>query len=162
MMENKKNSRREIILYLVFGICTTVINFAVFWILNLILGDKYYLLNNIIAWVFAVVFAFITNKLLVFSSKSREFKTVLREALSFFAARLFSLAVEEFGLIVFVEWLKFKNIEFIIFKIDITGQLIAKVILAVIVVILNYFFSKFLIFTKSRKHIDKKNEQQVK
>ncbi|MFR6512259.1 MAG: hypothetical protein ACLUP7_09205, partial [Eubacterium sp.] len=73
------------------------------------------------------------------------------EVLGFAAARLFSLGVEEVGLIVFVELLNFKSISFSVFGFDLTGTLIAKVILAVIVVILNYFFSKFVIFKKKNK-----------
>ncbi|MCD7723119.1 MAG: GtrA family protein [Clostridiales bacterium] len=142
--------KREILLYILFGALTTLVNFAAFWLFSLLSSGRYYLLNNAVAWLLSVIFAFVTNKLFVFGSKSRNFKTLMREAGEFFAARLFSLGVEEAGLIIFVEWLGFDSISFTVFGIEITGQLIAKVILAVVVVILNYFFSKFIIFAKNR------------
>ncbi len=147
----KQKKYKEIILYIIFGACTTVINFAVFWLLNKFVGENYYLLNNIAAWIVAVAFAFVTNKLLVFGSKSGAKATVLREAFEFFLARLFSLAVEELGLLAFVELLKFKYISLEIFGFGISGRTIAKVILAVVVVILNYVFSKFIVFAKKNK-----------
>ncbi len=148
----KRINYREIILYIIFGACTTIINFTVFWLLNKFIGENYYLLNNVIAWVVAVAFAFVTNKLLVFRSGSMSRSTLLREVVEFFLARLFSLAVEEFGLLAFVEWLGFKDISFEILGIEISGRTIAKVILAIVVVILNYIFSKFIVFAKEKNN----------
>lgn len=142
---------KELITYVFFGVLSTVVNFVAFYIFNLILGSSLYLATNIIAWFFAVAFAYVTNKLWVFESKSWAANVVVKDVLGFAAARLFSLGVEEIGLVVFVELLKFKNISFTLFGFDITGSIIAKVILAVIVVILNYFFSKFVIFKKKNK-----------
>lgn len=142
---------KEIITYVLFGVLSTIVNFGTFYIFNLILGSSFYLATNIIAWFFAVAFAYVTNKLWVFKSKSWAAKVVVKEVLGFAAARLFSLGVEEVGLIIFVELLNFKSISFSVFGFDLTGTLIAKVILAVIVVILNYFFSKFVIFKKKNK-----------
>ncbi len=142
---------KELITYVIFGVLTTLVNFVCFWVLNKIFGDHVYLLNNAIAWVVSVVFAYVTNKLWVFESKSWNIKIVAREVVSFFAARLFSFGVEEGGLWLLVDVLSMGGISFMLLGFEITGQLIAKVILAVIVVILNYFFSKFLIFTKKKK-----------
>lgn len=141
----------EVILYVVFGVLTTVVNFIAFLLFTKVLGEKVYLLNNVLAWFVAVVFAYITNKIWVFDSKSWAFKVLIKEIPSFFAARLFSLGVEEAGLWLFVEKLKFNEISFTVFGFNLTGQFIAKVVLAVIVVILNYFFSKFIIFAKKKK-----------
>lgn len=141
----------EVILYVVFGVLTTVVNFIAFLLFTKVLGEKVYLLNNVLAWFVAVVFAYITNKIWVFDSKSWAFKVLIKEIPSFFAARLFSLGVEEAGLWLFVEKLKFNEISFTVFSFNLTGQFIAKVVLAVIVVILNYFFSKFIIFAKKKK-----------
>lgn len=141
----------ELILYVVFGGLTTVVNFAVYWVLNKALGESYYLVNNIIAWFVSVVFAYITNKLWVFDSKSWAPKVLVKEVPEFFAARIFSLLVEEGGLWLFVEKMGFDEFSFEIFGFEFTGKIIAKLVLAVIVVILNYFFSKFVIFAKKKK-----------
>lgn len=142
---------KELIVYVVFGVLTTVVNFVVFWIFSKILGDDLYLVNNAVAWVISVIFAYVTNKLWVFDSKSWALKIVAKEVVEFVAARLFSFGVEEGGLLLFVNVLGFDEYSVTLFGFEITGQLIAKVILAVIVVILNYFFSKFVIFAKKKK-----------
>jgi len=141
----------ELILYVVFGGLTTVVNFISFLAFNKILGDGLYLVSNIVAWFISVVFAYVTNKLWVFESKSWAFRVLLKEVPEFFAARLFSLAVEEAGLWLFVDKLGFDAFSFTVLGFEVTGKLIAKVVLAVIVVILNYFFSKFVIFAKKKK-----------
>ena len=84
----------ELILYVVFGGLTTVVNFAVYWVLNKALGENFYLVNNVIAWFVSVVFAYVTNKLWVFESKSWAPKILAKEVPEFFAARVFSLLVE--------------------------------------------------------------------
>lgn len=142
---------KEVISYVFFGALTTLVNFVSFWLFNKILGENLYLLNNVIAWFISVLFAYVTNKLWVFDSKSWEIKIVAREAAEFGAARIFSLAVEEGGLWLFVDLMNFDKFSFALGGVDITGKLIAKVVLAVIVVILNYFFSKFVIFAKKKK-----------
>lgn len=143
-MKNKK----EIINYIIFGVLTTVVNFAVFWLFNRLLGRDFYLASNVIAWIVAVAFAYITNKIWVFESKVTTVKGILLEVGEFFLARLFSLGVEEAGLLIFVDLLKFKNLSFELFTFAITGEMLSKIILAIIVVILNYIFSKFIIFKK--------------
>ena len=142
---------QEIILYVLFGGFTTVVNLAVFWLLNQAIGENAYLVNNIVAWFAAVVFAYITNKLWVFDSKSWAFKVVIKEISQFFLARVFSLAVEEGGLWLFVEIMEFDKLSFHLLGFEFTGKLIAKILLAVIVVILNYIFSKFIIFARKKK-----------
>ena len=144
---------QELILYVLFGGLTTVVNFVVFWLLNKAIGETAYLLNNAIAWFCAVVFAYVTNKLCVFDSKSWEIKVVIKEVPEFFLARVFSLIVEEGGLWLFVEKMGFDKLSFNLLGFEVTGKLTAKLVLAVIVVILNYFFSKFIIFAKNKKDI---------
>lgn len=143
---------KELILYVLFGGLTTVVNFVVFYLMNRAAGEELYLVNNVIAWLAAVLFAYITNKLWVFESKSLAAKTVLKELAEFFSARIFSLGIEEGGLWLFVDKLGFDSFAFSILGFEVTGKLIAKLALAVIVVILNYFFSKFIIFKKNKKN----------
>ena len=86
---------KELITYGIFGVLTTVVNFATFKLSDVILGQKLYLVSNIIAWVVCVIFAYVTNKLWVFESKSLKPDVVMKELLSFFAARGFSFIIEE-------------------------------------------------------------------
>ena len=141
---------KEIITYLIFGVLTTLVNLGTFWVFSKILGEELYLINNAIAWVVGVIFAFVTNKLFVFESKSWKGKTAGKELIEFVGARLFSFGVEEGGMWLFVDILAFGEKSLTLFGFTITGQMIAKLALAVIVVILNYFFSKFIIFKKKK------------
>lgn len=142
----------QIISYLFFGVLTTVVNYIVYGLFLHIFGvgpeDKNELLvlaANAIAWVAAVIFAFVTNKLYVFKSKSREKKTITRELSAFVAARLVSLGAETgiifVGLRVY-EWL---GTEFS-YKLWTWG---VKAAASVVVIILNYVFSKLFIFKKT-------------
>lgn len=152
MISKLYNKYKEVILYVVFGVLTTLVNFGAFWLFTKILGENLYLINNAIAWIIAVIFAYITNKLWVFDSKSFKFKVLIKEFTSFVVARLFSFGVEELGIWLFVDILSFGERSFNIFNLTISGQMIAKVFLAVIVVIMNYFFSKFIIFAKKKNN----------
>lgn len=143
---------KEVIVYIIFGALTTFVNLAVFYVLELLFGNETtsYLYNNAIAWIAAVIFAYVTNKLFVFNSRSWKMSVIYKEILEFLGARIFSFAIEEAGLWLFVDILSFGKLSFNLLGFNITGGLIAKIVLAVIVVILNYFFSKFIIF-KSKK-----------
>ena len=146
----KKILSREMFDYLFFGVLTTVVNLVCFHLFKKLLGSKYSLISNVIAWIVAVLFAFVTNKFWVFKSKATDKKTFFRELLSFTEARLFSLGVEELGLFIAQYWIDAENKVYDILSIEISGMMTAKIILAVIVVILNYIFSKLFIFKKNR------------
>lgn len=138
----------ETILYLVFGVLTTIVNFVTFMLFDYLIGGKYYLISNVISFIFATLFAFVTNKQLVFKSKSWEMKITAKELLSFIAARISTfLIVEEVGLLVAVEFLKVDDLKVYLWD----GKLLAKIILAFVTVIINYIFSKCLIFQKDGK-----------
>lgn len=141
---------KELIVYGVFGVGTTLVNFLTYKLFNVLLGVEYYLVSNIIAWFVSVVFAYVTNKLFVFESKTWKAKVVAKEVTSFFAARIFSFVVEEAGLFLLVDVFGMKNFGMNIIGFNISGNMIAKVILAVVVVVLNYFFSKFVVFRKKK------------
>ncbi len=129
--------KKEIITYLIFGLLTTVISILSFKLFNNLFGEGLYLFNNILSWIFAVSFAFVTNKIWVFESKEWKFPFILREILFFLGARVFSLIIEEIGLFLFID-------TFAVFDTD-----ISKLIMQVIVTILNFVLSKFLVFKKS-------------
>lgn len=142
----KKHS--EIILYLVFGVLTTLVNFVAFWLFSLFISESLYLLTNFLAWVVAVIFAFVVNKLIVFSERSKDKKTLLFEIATFVGARVFSLIFEEAGLFLLIDLIGMGKENLFVLGLTVTGQIIPKFIVAVVVVIMNYFFSKFLIFKK--------------
>ncbi len=139
---------KELLLYLVFGVSTTVVNFLAFALFQIPLGEDLYLLTNGLAWLAAVVFAYITNKLWVFESKSWQPAVLWREIPSFLGARVLSFVIEEVGLLVLVEWLGFASFSMTLLGVTLSGTMLAKLLLAVIVVVLNYLFSKLFIFKK--------------
>ena len=75
---------KEIIMYLIFGILTTVVNIVVYFIASNVLNINY-LISNATAWFLSVLFAYVTNKLYVFESSSKEF---IKEIVAFFSSRL--------------------------------------------------------------------------
>lgn len=139
------SEHREGVLYLLFGGLTTVVSIVSFAIFNAILGDDMYLISNLISWIIAVVFAFFTNKNFVFSSKANDRKTLLTEGGKFLSARVLSLGLEE--LILWLMLDAFGMSSFILISF-ITGEIIAKTVATIAVVIANYFISKFFVFKK--------------
>ena len=129
---------KEIINYLVFGGLATVVNFVTYFIVARLIGiDK--VLSSGISWFFSVLFAYITNKLFVFESKTDGIKAILIEMGSFFLARIVSGILCDVG--TFALMVKVFNI----------NDLFAKVITQIMVVIVNYVFSKLIIFRKKNK-----------
>lgn len=127
---------KEIILYVIFGGLTTVINYAIYAFMVLLKIDIY--TSNIMAWVGAVLFAYLTNRKMVFNSDAKGKKSIIIEILSFYGARVFSLAVETGLLFVCVSLMGM-------------NEWITKLVLQVVVIVLNYIFSKFLVFRKKKK-----------
>lgn len=139
---------RELIVYVFFGALTTAVNLLVFHLSNIILGQELYLASNVIAWIASVIFAYVTNKIWVFDSRQWGRDVLIREISSFFSARVFSFLVEELGLYLLVDTAGMSSMTVTVADYTINGELIAKVILAAIVVVLNYVFSKLLVFRK--------------
>ena len=125
---------REILLYLIFGGLTTVVSMLSFWLAYNVLGI-HELIANVISWICAVTFAYLTNAKWVFESKPANRQERLREVVSFFAGRLATLGVEELLMLIFVTWLGFNG-------------LLVKLVAQVVVVILNYVISKLFVFKK--------------
>lgn len=128
---------KGVILYLVFGVLTTVINvityhacYEVMHIANLV--------STVIAWIVAVSFAYVTNKLFVFESK-RTGSGAIKEAINFFACRIGTGFIEIGFMYVFVDMLMFNGT-------------IMKLITNVIVIVVNYIASKLIIFKEDKKH----------
>ena len=131
----KKLLTREVILYVLFGILTTIVNLGSFYIMNSLFHWNENI-SNLIAILLAVLFAYITNKDLVFHSGAETIKEKIMEFIRFMAGRAFTMIVEFVGGLILFE-LPIPNI-------------ITKMGLTVIVVILNFFISKFFAF-KSKK-----------
>ena len=130
---------RDLVPYTVFGILTTVINVAVYVLLFEHLGVSN-VLSTIIAWTAAVIFAFVTNKLYVFGSKSWDRHIVMSELCKFFALRGATGVFEVLFMYISVDLLGFSGF-------------IMKLVVNVIVVISNYLASRFMIFKgTSKKH----------
>ena len=121
---------REQAAYLVVGCMTTVINYVIFAILTA--AGVHYIAGNVAAWVVAVAFAYFANGRWVYRSTSRR---GVGEAASFVASRLFSLGLEMAIMWFFVDTMHFNH-------------LIVKLAANVVVVIVNYVLSKFIIFRK--------------
>ena len=134
----KKILTKEVILYIVFGVFTTVVNLASFYVMNSILNWNENI-SNFIAILLAVIFAYITNKDLVFHSEADSFKERIIEFCKFMLGRAFTMVVEFVGGLILFE-LPIPNI-------------ITKMGLTIIVIILNFFISKFFAF-KSKKIIN--------
>lgn len=125
---------KEIINYLIFGVLTTIVNFIAYFIFaNLFSVDE--VVSNVIAWFLAVLFAYFTNKIFVFESKTSNIKEILKEIISFFLCRVLS-GVFDTGSFAFM------------IKVMKINDYIAKIITQVFVVVMNYVFSKILIFRK--------------
>ena len=124
----------DVLSYLFFGGLTTVVNYIVYlpcynW-LHLSAS-----VSNVIAWVFAVAFAYLTNKPFVFKSYDWSMKTVVPELTKFVGCRVGSGVLETVILFVTVDILQL-NVN------------IVKLLVSVLVVILNYFGSKLLVFRR--------------
>ena len=127
----------ELIMYLIVGVCTMIVSLVSYFILANPLG-MYYQTANIISWILAVTFAYITNKKYVFKSEYAGLNSTLKEMGSFVSSRLASLGAEILSMYFFVQ----------ICQID---DNVVKLMNQVLVTVLNYILSKFWVFRKSKK-----------
>ena len=131
---------KEIILYLFFGVTTTAVNWLVYALMTAVLHVDM-TLANAVAWAAAVLYAFVTNKLFVFESKSMAPKVLLAEGVKFFSARIASGAAEVF-------------LPALMVAVGLNGDLfglkggVAKAVVSIVVIVMNYVLSKWLVFRK--------------
>ena len=123
---------KEIINYLIFGGLTTLISIITYALFAKVFHIDY-LISNVLSWIIAVLFAYITNKMFVFESKS---KKDIKEITSFFFFRVVSLIMEMIILYIFVDMLHIDD-------------LVTKIIAQIIVIVSNYVFSKVFVFKKN-------------
>lgn len=127
---------KDIIPYGVFGVLTTLVNVAVYWLMAH-LANLPTMPSTMIAWVAAVLFAYITNRKWVFHSEAHTRDEIIKEVGSFFACRLATGVVDWLCMLVFVDVLQFNDVA-------------VKAIANILVIILNYIASKAVIFKRKR------------
>jgi putative flippase GtrA len=123
---------REIAAYGIFGVLTTLVNIAAYWLLAHPLGIST-IFSTVIAWTAAVLFAYATNRRWVFHSGARTRREILKELLAFFACRIATGVLDVALMYVFVELLGFND-------------LYVKTASNIIVIVGNYLASKWIIF----------------
>lgn len=126
---------KEIILYIIFGILTTLINFIIYFSLTKGLNINYILANSL-SWIGAVIFAFFTNKIYVFKAKNTNISQITKEFFLFTSSRFLSFLIETSLLFLGVEIVRLNDS-------------IVKILVSILVVVINYFFTKF-IFKKNK------------
>lgn len=125
-----KRMKKEFISYLFFGVCTTAVNYIVFFASKQFID---YRIANAAAWLLSVIFAYVTNKIWVFESHTHGIIGIMREFGTFAGSRILSGLFDMGFLILAVEWMGM-------------NEWLAKLIDGVVVVVLNYIFSKLLVF----------------
>lgn len=123
----------EVITYLFCGVLTTLVNYISYFVVRALGGNV--ALSNTLAWIFAVLFAYFSNKILVFQSPSWSLSTIFKEFVPFIICRLLSFVFDMAFVLVTVEVLLW-------------NEALAKIGSNVFVMIANYFASKFFIFKK--------------
>ncbi len=125
---------KQVIMYLIFGVLTTIINILSYELFVRVFNTNY-LISTIIAWIISVCFAYITNKIWVFESNTKNKLTLFKELFDFFKYRILSCIIDLIIMYVLVSVLKINDS-------------ISKITSNIVVVIINYIFSKFIIFKK--------------
>ncbi|MCI8760713.1 MAG: GtrA family protein [Clostridia bacterium] len=129
---------KEVINYLVFGVLAMIVNFVSYYIFAKMLNlDE--VIGSGLSWFCSVLFAYITNKLFVFESKTQTLQVFFIEMISFFLARIVSGALCDVG--TFALMVKVFHI----------NDIFSKVVTQVMVVVVNYLFSKLIIFRKKKE-----------
>ena len=131
------NNKKEIILYLIFGVLTTVVSLLTYYICTITFLNPNNAIEiqiaNIISWITCVTFAFFTNRKYVFESK----EDIKKEGIKFYISRLSALLIDVVMIFVFVSLLKIND-------------KIIKLVNQVIIIIFNYIASKLFVFKKGK------------
>ena len=138
MLKKLMKKYEELIMYIIVGVCTMIVSLVSYFIMANTL-KMYYQAANIISWVLAVAFAYVTNKKYVFKSPYTSVQATTKELVSFVSSRVASLLVEILSMFFVVQ----------VCQID---DNIVKLMNQVLVTVLNYIFSKFWVFRKEKQH----------
>lgn len=126
------NKYKDVIPYAIFGVLTTVVNMGTYFVAAHILYLSI-MLSTVVAWILAVMFAYITNRKWVFHSEAMTSKDILKEMSSFFSCRLATGIVDCGCMLLFVDFMHLNDV-------------VIKMFANIVVIILNYIASKLLIF----------------
>ena len=129
---NLSDKAKEIINYLIVGGCTTVVSIVTYIIFREFISN--YLVCTVLSWIFAVLFAYVTNRIFVFHSKE---KNILSEFCSFIFSRVLSLIAEMVCMFLLVDFIH-------------VNDKISKIIVQFIIIVLNYIFSKMFVFKANK------------
>ena len=132
---------KSVILYLLFGVSSTLINWIAYAILESVTNNIN--VANVLSWLITIIFAFITNKQMVFGSSNWKFSTLLPELLRFFLARMGTGVLEIVGVPLLIRM----GVAGTLFGIQGLG---VKCGITVIVIVVNYVFSKLFVFQKEK------------
>ena len=152
---------KEIINYLIFGVLTTLVDLAVYTPLTALLGADYkiagiipwYIVTNTVAWVVAVLFAYVTNKTWVFEEKDWSSKKVVRELSSFAGGRVVTLLIQLFLMWLMIDATHLDKTALLTWGaglLGFEGDFAVKMIVMVVIVVLNYVMSKLFVFRSGR------------
>ena len=122
---------KEILLYLFFGVLTTGISIGSYWLFCRAGVDP--LAANVLSWILAVLFAYVTNSIWVFEAKPAGLKDRISQMAGFFGGRVATLLMEVAVLLVGIKWMG-------------GDEMAVKIIAQVLVLVGNYLISKFLVF----------------
>ncbi len=123
---------KSVIMYLFFGVCTTLVNIGVYYVVAHI-ANLDTMPSTIVAWIAAVLFAYLTNRKWVFCSEETSASGVIHEMIRFFGCRLATGAVDWICMFVFVDLLHWND-------------MVIKIMANFLVVVLNYIASRMIIF----------------
>lgn len=125
---------RELILYLIFGVLTTLVNILTYALFTRIISLDAYS-SNVMAWIFSVLFAYFTNRKYVFESKATTAKDKMDELISFCGCRLLTFALDMALMYTMIDMLQIDD-------------MVSKIVVNVVVIIFNYISSKLFVFKK--------------
>lgn len=165
---------KEIIMYLIFGVATTLVRWITQWIFSALFDSilpkesidwwifhydsTVVFVATLISWTLAVIFAYVTNKLWVFESKSWKPSIAIREFWQFFLSRFLTGIIEIGGVALLVGL----GVNKIVLKQD---TMDATILMSAIIMVLNYVFSKLIVFRnpdKKKKKDEEKEEEEEK
>lgn len=143
MIKNTYLKYKEIIIYLIFGILTTIVSLLTYYLLTYTILNPEIPLElqtaNIISWITCVTFTYITNRKYVFNSQN---KNIIKEIIKFYISRLSTLFLDMSFMYIFVT------------KLNLNDKII-KIIINIIIIILNYILSKILVFKPKENQLNK-------
>lgn len=125
---------KEVLMYLLFGGLAFFLNLFLFWLFCTVMGMNA-LIGNVFCWIICVAFQYFTNRTWVFAAETHGVKEFLKQIISFFAARLATLGMEEVILLIMITWLQLPEMP-------------VKLFAQVVVIVFNYIFSKLFVFRK--------------